>query len=138
MKSFQFSFLHLIFQSQNFPLGDYQLSAVGVNGLNFSDESDLTYIEKHFSIFVQTNKAIFKADDVVLFRLFAVNSLSLPYSVQGLPVVTITDPSNNEVKQFANITFVKGKYENEFLLSSAPPIGSWKISIDAEGEVSVR
>lgn len=137
-KSFRFSFENFISQSQNFPLGNYQLSAVGIKGLTFSDESDLTYISKHFSIFVQTNKAIFKADDVVLFRLFAVNSLSLPYSVQGIPVVTITDPSNNKVKQFANVTFVKGKYENQLSLSSAPQTGSWKISIEAEGEVRMR
>lgn len=128
----------LYFQTWNIPNGNYKLSATGLEFLEIYDEKYLTYISKHFSIFVQTDKAIYKADDTIRFRLFAINSKTLPYAVQGSPVVTINDPAGNKIKQFANVTFIKGKYENELLLSSSPQLGSWMISIEAEGEVSHR
>lgn len=52
-----------------------------------------------------------------------------------MPIVTIRDPSNNKIKIFSNVTFVKGKYENQMLLSSSPISGTWTISVTAEGEV---
>ena len=96
---------------------------------------NIEYQTKRFSAFIQTDKAIYKADDVIRFRVFAVNSQSLPYSVKGNPEITIKDTSGNKIKQYSNITFVKGKYENEFLLSSSPPLGSWSVVADIEGEV---
>lgn len=122
------------FQAEHFPPGFYQVSAIGLN-LDFRGVKNIEYQTKHFSAFIQTDKAIYKADDVIRFRLFAVNSQSLPYSVKGNPEVTIRDPSGNKVKQFSNITFVKGKYENEFLVSSSPPLGSWSVVADIEGQV---
>lgn len=124
-----------ISQTANFPPADYKLSVTGLNSFQFSGEKKLSFVVKQFSIFVQTNKAIYKANDLIQFRLFAVNSQTLPYSVNGPTIITITDPSNNKIKEFSNVTFVKGKYENELLLSSAPKLGSWTISVEAEGQV---
>lgn len=98
-------------------------------------ENDLVYLQKYFSVFIQTSKAIYKADDVLRFRAFAINAQSLPYSIKGLVEVTINDPDNNKVKHFSNVTFSKGKYESEMLFSSAPKLGSWSIVVEAEGEV---
>lgn len=118
-------------------MGSYRITAVGLNKLNFVGENELVYLSKHFSIFIQTDKAIYKANDLIRYRVFAINPQSLPYFVKGLPVVTISDPSNNKIKQYTNITFVKGKYENELLLSSSPKIGSYSIVLEAEGEVGL-
>jgi CD109 antigen len=112
------------------------LTAIGQKNLEFYGEKKLTYLEKRFSIFIQTDKAIYKADDVIHFRVFAINPNSSPYSVKGNPEVTIKDPSGNKIKQMTNVTFVKGKYESELLLSSSPPLGSWSIIADVEGEVN--
>lgn len=107
---------------------------MSTGSLKFSGNSDLTYVAKHFSIFVQTDKSIYKGDDIIRFRLFAIDSLSLPYSLDSSSIVTITDPADNIIKQFANVTFQKGRYENELQLSSSPAIGTWKISVKAEGD----
>jgi CD109 antigen len=125
-----------IFQSASFPTGNYKLSAFGLNGLKFSGEKFLSYLAKHFSLFIQTDKAIYKANDIIRFRLFAINPQSFPYNVKGVPLITITDPSDNKIKQYTNITFVKGKYQNELLLSSSPKVGTWKIEVEAESEVT--
>jgi CD109 antigen len=103
--------------------------------LSFVGQKDLLYLSKHFSIFIQSDKAIYKANDVIRFRLFAINSHSLPYSINSLTEITINDPSNNKIKQYSNVTFIKGKYENELLLSNSPKVGSWSIVVEAEGEV---
>jgi CD109 antigen len=107
-----------------------------MKNLEFYGEQKLTYLEKRFSIFIQTDKALYKSDDLIHFRVFAINPNSLPYSVQGNAEVTIKDPTGNKIKQLSNITFVKGKYESELLLSSSPPLGSWSIVADIEGEVN--
>lgn len=112
------------------------MSVDGINGFNFSGEQPLTFISKHFSIFIQLEKAIYQANELVRFRLFAIDSQSLPYKVEGDTTITITDPSDNKIKQFSNVSYSKGKHENELLLSSAPALGTWKINVEAEGEVS--
>lgn len=123
------------FQTGNFPPGSYRLTAVGQDKLTFVGEKELVYIAKISSIFIQTDKPIYKADDVIRFRVFAINPSTAPYSVVGASSVTIKDPAGSKVKQYSNVTFVKGKYESELLLSSAPQIGSWSIVAEVEGEV---
>lgn len=125
-----------ISQTKSFPVGDYSLSAVGLGKFVFSGSQPLTYVTKHFSVFIQTDKAIYKADDTIHIRLIAIDSKTLPYKVIGPVTLTISDPSSIKIKQFSNVTFVNGKHENELLLSSAPKVGTWTISMEAEHEVN--
>ena len=115
--------------------GEYKLTAIGLDGVSFYSEKPLRYTHKHLSVFVQTDKAVYKAGDLIRFRVFAVDSRSRPYEVQGKPVITITDSLSNKIKQFDNVTFVKGKYENELILSKSPNLGDWTIAVTAENEV---
>lgn len=87
-------------------------------------------------MFIQTDKALYKGDDMVRFRVYAVDSRTLPYAVDGITTITITDPYGNKVQEFSNVTFVKGKFESQILLTSEPSLGTWKISVQAEDEVS--
>jgi uncharacterized protein YfaS (alpha-2-macroglobulin family) len=125
-------------QTEDFPRGSYKLTALGHTNFKFFGEKELTFLEKRFSIFIQTNKPIYKADDTINFRVFAINPNSSPYSVKGNPEVTIKDPSGNKVKLFSNVTFVKGKFEGSIVLSSAPPLGSWSIEANIEDEVRCK
>jgi uncharacterized protein YfaS (alpha-2-macroglobulin family) len=96
----------------------------------------LFFRKKYFSIFTQTDKALYKAGDLINFRLFAINSETLPANPLGA-VITVFDPSNLKIKTFTNVTFVKGKHENLLQLSQSPPLGNWKIRVEVEGEVSI-
>lgn len=83
---------------------------------------------------IQTDKALYKGGDVVNFRVFSINSETLPENVNGA-VVTIFDVNNIKIKTF-NATFVKGKFESSFDISPTPSFGDWKISVSAGGMVS--
>ena len=87
-------------------------------------------------MFIQTDKALYKGDDIVRFRVYAVDFKTLSYAVKGDSMVTITDPAGNKIKQFSSVAFVKGKYESQLSLTREPPLGTWQITVKAEGEVS--
>ena len=87
-------------------------------------------------MFIQTDKALYKGDDIVKFRVFAVDFKTMSYAVKGVPTVTVTDPAGNKVKEFSKVIFVKGKYESQLSLTSEPALGTWQITVQAEGEVS--
>ena len=87
-------------------------------------------------MFIQTDKALYKGDDIVKFRVFAVDFKTLSYAVKGVSTVTITDPSGKKVKEFSKVAFVKGKYGSQLSLTSEPALGTWQITVQAEGEVS--
>lgn len=110
-------------QTENFPNGDYILSVTGGDNFEFAGEAKLGYLVKNFSVFIQTDKALYKADDLMRFRLFAVDANTLPYEVKASPVVSIFNPSNILVKKYSNVTFLKGRYEGEFQLASDPLVG---------------
>ncbi|KAJ8305163.1 hypothetical protein KUTeg_017298 [Tegillarca granosa] len=48
----------------------YHVTLRGIGGLQFSNGVDIEYEEKHISIFIQTDKAVYKA---VHFRIFALH-----------------------------------------------------------------
>lgn len=123
-------------QTGSFPDGDYTLSVIGLGDIAFAGEAKLAFLVKHFSVFIQTDKALYKADDLVRFRLFAVDANTLPYSVKVSPAVSIFTPSGVLVKKYVNVSFVQGRYEDEFQLASDPVIGDWKIRMESEGQVS--
>jgi CD109 antigen len=83
---------------------------------------------------IQTDKAIYKAGDLMRFRLISINSETLPEAVVGA-VVTIFDSGNLKIKVFSGVTFMKGKFEEALQLSLSPTLGTWKIRVEAEGEV---
>lgn len=49
--------------------GSYKLSAEGLTGLVFHNEKELSLVMKNASIFVQSDKAIYKPGDTVKFRI---------------------------------------------------------------------
>lgn len=88
----------------------------------------LTYQETVATPLVQTDKAIYGSGDNVQFRLFAVDSETLPIN-QETATFSIYDSSNPSVtiQSFENVTFVNGKFEGSLQLSDYPIFGSWRI-----------
>lgn len=100
----------------------------------YTNIQHLVFRQKYFSMFIQTDKPLYKGGDLVNFRIFSINSETLPANVNGA-IVTIFEVGNIKIKSF-NANFVKGKYENSLQLSQSPTLGEWKIEVKIENEVS--
>jgi len=95
----------------------------------------LKYQSKQFTVFVNTDKALYRTGEIVRFRAFAINASTIASSTFINPNVTIYDPNNVKIREFLNVTFVKGKYENSIQLADRVNLGNWLVRVDAEGEV---
>lgn len=72
----------LKFEIGEWASGSYKVNVVGKGGLNFRNETSITYEAKSYSVFIQTDKAIYKPGQLVQFRAIIVNPNLLP-SVTG-------------------------------------------------------
>ena len=68
---------------------DYKLVAEGLNGIKFRSETHLSLNEKLLSIFIQTDKAIYKPGDIVRFRVLVLDSNTKPAKLSGSMTVFI-------------------------------------------------
>jgi uncharacterized protein YfaS (alpha-2-macroglobulin family) len=106
-----------------------------VGGENYRDVINLKYQSKKFSPFIYTDKGIYKPGDNVKFSIFCIDSETKPFNpISGS--VTIYDSEKSKIKTFTNITFVKGKYKESFVLSENTAKGIWEVNFGGQGEVS--
>lgn len=120
--------------------GQYQISANAYDPFmktSYYDVYQLNYEKPKFSNFIQTDKAMYKAGDLVKFRLFSVDSETRPYNLIGA-TASVYDSTDTKIKSFDNITFVKGIYENSVQLSENPSLGTWKVRLVAGSVVSLH
>ncbi|XP_049537263.1 CD109 antigen-like isoform X3 [Anopheles darlingi] len=115
------------------PDSSYKLIAEGLSGLTFKNETDLQYQQKSFSVFVQTDKSIYKPGDTVRFRVLVLDPNTKPLAKATSIDVHINDGKGNRIKQWKNGTLVKGVFESELTLSEAPVLGPWSINLDVLG-----
>lgn len=65
-----------------FPNGNYKLVAEGLSGIVFKNESSLSVEKKNASIFIQTDKAIYKPGESIRFRVLVLNEQLQPAAVK--------------------------------------------------------
>lgn len=104
---------------------------------SYYDVQSLIYVKTRFSTSIQTDKAMYKAGDLINFRIFAFDSETRPFNLNSA-VVTIYDSTDTKIKSFANITFNTGIYENLLQLSESPSLGNWRIRVEAGSDVSLN
>lgn len=133
--------------------GNYKLIVQGrsVSGdFEFRNETSLLYDPKSYSVFVQTDKSVYKPSQVVQFRAIIVNpslvpnvpgSLNIYIKVSGplspplsLNTVNKKDPKENLIKQWKRIFTHRGVISESFHLSEQPPLGEWSITVDSQGQ----
>jgi MG2 domain/Macroglobulin domain MG3 len=107
-------------------------------GDNFESSVKLALNTKQFSVFIQTDKAIYKPSDKIQFRVLILDSETKPFSPASVEIY-ITDGANNRIKQYESVIekIVKGVYQNELQLSDSPVLGNWKIHVKVNGRDSV-
>ncbi|XP_071958012.1 CD109 antigen-like [Antedon mediterranea] len=114
--------------------GTYKLQVLGTGGVTFNEEKTLKFVSKGFSIYIQTDKAIYKPGQTIKYRIFAINpDLSqrmVNYDIE------IKDPLGNLIQQWTDYQAPStGVVVEELLMSTQPVLGDWSINATS-GDVS--
>lgn len=88
---------------------------------------------KKYSVFVQTDKSIYKPADKVQFRVLVLDSNTKPFPTSDVKIF-ITDGGKNRVKQISDVKLVKGVFQSELELSDSPVMGTWMIHVKLNNE----
>ncbi|KAK4294086.1 hypothetical protein Pmani_033266 [Petrolisthes manimaculis] len=127
----------LSFQIGDLGPGDYNLTVSGFGALTFSNTTRLSYVHKSYSVFIQSDKTIYKPGDTLRFRVVVVNPHLRP-SVTGAIDVYITDGAGNRVREWRRVFTNRGVWSGELELAQEPVMGNWNISVDVLGQVTSR
>lgn len=128
-----YHFLCECFQLTGQPAGDYSIFVKSPEANNFTKEVRLNMNTKEASVFVQTDKSIYKPADKVNFHVVVLSDEMKPRENVKVDVF-ITDGSDNRIKQFDDVQLKKGVYKGELQLSDLPVMGVWKINVVCDGK----
>lgn len=99
------------------------------------DRYPLQFLPRLYHIIIQTDKELYKAEDLLRFRLFAFDTDTLPVDVTGPKSLTIVDPLGFTIRNVTDFDFVKGRYYDEMQLSAFITYGVWVIRIQVDEQV---
>ncbi|XP_011051552.1 PREDICTED: CD109 antigen-like isoform X2 [Acromyrmex echinatior] len=106
--------------------GKYKLTARGLSGIDFYKSKDIEYVHKSYSVFIQTDRAIYKPGHKVMFRCIILDSRLRP-SIMRPSDVYVIDGDGNRVKQWNRPPVTHGIFGSELELSQSPVLGKWKL-----------
>lgn len=115
--------------------GTFNLTARGLSGFVFENNTEITLQTKSFSVLIQTDKAIYKPGDSVNFRIILLDSNLKPFPLKGDLVIYITDAKDNRVKRWTDgqKSMSKGVFTGLVELSPNTVLGDWTIEVQAQG-----
>lgn len=119
--------------------GIYKLKIEGrtdTDEVVFSNETMLEFSQRSITIYVQTDKPIYKQGQIVKFRTVPITTDLKPFS-DSLDVYML-DPSGIVVKRWLSKQTNLGSVSIEYPLSNQPVLGSWTIRVLAQGQVQDR
>ncbi|XP_048243479.1 alpha-1-macroglobulin-like [Haliotis rufescens] len=106
---------------------ELQFNFTGTGGLNFKSSETCEFNEKSKSIFIQTDKAMYKPGQSVKFRVVSVYP---NLKVVREPVdIVIYDSNKNRIKQWRGATDPSGVVTRVLTTSSEPVLGDWTIAV---------
>ncbi|NWS65757.1 CD109 protein, partial [Crotophaga sulcirostris] len=115
--------------------GNYELLVEGhADGRRiFSNRTSLMYMSKSISVFIQTDKSMYKPGQDVMFRIVTVYPDLKPYEVTLN--IYIRDPRKKLIQQWLMEDGDLGVVSKKFQLSTNPPLGDWSIEVEVNGQV---
>lgn len=126
------------FNVGSIPKGEYQLTVRSLeNSFSFEEFIDLEYNPKTMSLFLQTDKPVYKPGDILKFRVVAVDVDTRPVTSIKTVSVALDDSEGNSIRKWPFAQLNKGVFESAVQLSSSPPLGKWKLSVNATAYVNV-
>uniref|UniRef100_A0A8R1HWJ0 TEP1-F n=1 Tax=Caenorhabditis japonica TaxID=281687 RepID=A0A8R1HWJ0_CAEJA len=94
----------------------------------FENEKELKFDQKSLSIFVQTDRAIYRPASLVRYRAIVVKSDLKPYV--GNVTIKIYDPSRNLISQNFELPLDRGLFSGELQLAEETLLGDWSIEVE--------
>ncbi|XP_031621506.1 CD109 antigen-like [Contarinia nasturtii] len=118
----------------------YRFVAEGLSGMNFTEMENLKIESKEVSLFIQTDKAIYKPGDSIKFRVLILDYKLRPVKLtpDSLLNVNIADPEKNRIQQWLKVTPTKGVFTSELQLSDHPILGNWKFEAQVGNEIKTK
>lgn len=118
----------------------YKFVAEGISGILFKNESNLKIESKNVSIFIQTDKAIYKPGETIKFRVLVLDAELKPATLKSdsLLSIHVTDPEKNRIKQWLKVTPTKGVFTSEIQLSELPVQGTWQFEAQVGNEKKTK
>ncbi|XP_037375872.1 CD109 antigen [Talpa occidentalis] len=112
----------------------YELRVTGrtEDGILFSNTTLLTFETKRISVFIQTDKSLYKPKQEVKFRIVTLFSDFKPYKT-SLNIL-IKDPKSNLIQQWLSEKSDLGVVSKTFQLSSHPILGDWSIQVQVNDQ----
>lgn len=116
----------------------YNLTAEGLAGIRFTNETQLNYDAKQFTVMVQTDKAIYKPQDVVHYRVLLMDANLKPAKNYGPVHITVKDGGDNVIRNYKEVRLTSGVYANDLELSDYPKFGEWSVEVEVMDETYKR
>ncbi|XP_036727761.1 CD109 antigen isoform X1 [Balaenoptera musculus] len=130
------SFKTLILPSLPLNSGDeiYELRVTGraQDEILFSNSTRLSFETKRMTVFIQTDKPLYKPKQEVKFRVVTLFSDFKPYET-SLNIL-IKDPKSNLIQQWLSEQSDLGVVSKTFQLSSHPILGDWSIQVQVNDQ----
>uniref|UniRef100_A0A8D0FT82 CD109 antigen n=1 Tax=Strix occidentalis caurina TaxID=311401 RepID=A0A8D0FT82_STROC len=132
-----FAFYHKYLLPLNSASGNYELLVEGhADGRRiFSNHTSLMYMSKSISVFIQTDKSMYKPGQDVMFRVVTVYPDLKPYKASLN--IYIRDPRKKLIQQWLMEEGDLGVVSKKFQLSMNPPLGDWSIEVEVNVMLSV-
>ncbi|XP_017096897.2 CD109 antigen [Drosophila bipectinata] len=122
------------FKVDQLPEGDYQLTVEGSGSVEFKKVAKLKTVVEKPSIYVQTDKATYKPEDLVQFRVLFLDRYMKATTIQKPITISIADGAQNRIQQWTDITPVNGVFSGELPLSDQPVLGTWQLTVSIQNE----
>lgn len=120
------SLRNIFYQLKDQPPGNYFIKAG-------NQSMRLNLNTRQYSVFIQTDKAIYKPGDKVQFRVLVLSPDTKPFMTKSVEIF-ITDNDLNRIKQYEHTYFRKGVFREELQLSDQPVLGIWNIHVKINGD----
>ncbi|NXM16131.1 A2ML1 protein, partial [Ploceus nigricollis] len=101
------------------------------DSLHVSESKEVMLRALSPGIFIQTDKAVYKPEQEVKFRVVSLDKDLIP-SNQKLPLVFLKDPSGNRIAQWRELTPRQGILDLSLPLASEPALGTYTISVEGK------
>ncbi|XP_013104389.2 thioester-containing protein 1 allele R1 [Stomoxys calcitrans] len=116
----------------------YNLTAEGLSGIRFTNETRLNFDAHQFTVMVQTDKAIYKPKDIVHYRVLLMDANLKPVINYGRVHITLRDSGDNVIRSYRDVKLTSGVYANDLELSDYPKLGEWSVEVEVMEETYKR